>query len=262
MAITKLLHIGEETCNPGHEFGGKRDYFLLHIILKGKGEFYSNNRRWNLSKGDAFLIFPGQMHIYKADKNEPWHYFWFAFDGELFEMLNPLNITEDHPVLHAEDVNVLYEIYKSMSISITKPHPSEIFENNSSINKIMALLCKNKTTYYSTSDASKITKFNHVNSIEAYILENFNTPITVQDVIDFVQLERSYASRIFKDIKEISIGSFLTANRIKQAKEYLKEGWSAKETAFSSGFNSYNNFLKVFKRETGKTATEYKMSSG
>lgn len=255
---TQLINSGFEQCSSGHEFGGKRDYYLLHVVLDGKGEFFSNNKRWSLNKGDVFLIFPNQMHLYKADLKTPWNYFWVGFKGDYSQLFTPLQIDEKHPVFHCKDPGKIFNLYSKLDTDTIRPHPSVTLENLALLNMIIAEICRGRTTPDSKSDISKRTLENHVNSMEAFISENFNTPIQVQDVIDFAQLERSYASRIFKDVLGVSIGVSIRERRMAQAKKYLYEGWSAKETAYSCGYNDYHNFLKAFKQRFNITAGKYR----
>lgn len=256
---TELVNIGQEKCPPGHEFGGKRNYYLLHLVLEGKGEFYSNNRRWSLKKGDAFLIFPNQMHLYKADIKTPWNYFWLGFKGDYSKLLNPLQIDEDHPILHYENIEELYKLFSEIQDQKLSPHPSLILNNLALLNMIFSKLIKAKASSVTKNNRVDGTIHNHVHSMECFIVENFNTPIQVQDVIDFVRLERSYASRIFKDYYNKTLGEYIRDHRLNQACNLLKEGWSAKESAYSCGYNDYHNFLKAFKKVYGVTAGRFRI---
>ncbi|MGL1892478.1 MAG: AraC family transcriptional regulator [Spirochaetaceae bacterium] len=257
---TELLNCGEEKCVSGHEFGGKREYFLLHIILEGKGEYFSEGRSWSLDKGDAFLIFPQQMHLYRADFKEPWKYFWFGFNGEFNKLFNPLQIDQKHPVIRANNTLNLYDQFKGIDMTRIFQHPADILKNLGILNMILGELCRGKVSknYHSTKTEPGIS--HHVDSMRGFIDKNFDTPIKVQDVIDFVYLERSYASRIFKDELGFSLGSYIREHRMNRAIEYIKEGWSGKQTAYSCGYNDYHNFLKAFKKYTGKTPKTYRMN--
>ncbi len=255
---TNLITWGYEECPPGHEFGGKRDYFLLHIIRTGRGEFISRGKRWTLNTGDAFLIFPEQMHLYRGDFKNPWSYFWLGFKGEFSGIFTSLHLDEDHPIIHSDNPEDLFRIYQEISEQQINQHPGITLENLGSLNTILGKLCKNRTISIRHSKACESRVSHHVHTMETYIQSNFITPIQVQDVIDYVRLERSYASRIFKEQTGFSIGESILKLRLDLAEKNLKEGWSAKETAYSCGYSNYHNFLKAFKKSTGMTTTEFK----
>lgn len=70
-----LAYCGIEYCYPSHSFGPAiREQYLLHYILDGKGIFKVNNKTYNLTKGQGFLINPNELTYYEADKYEPWKY--------------------------------------------------------------------------------------------------------------------------------------------------------------------------------------------
>lgn len=256
-----LIHWGSENCPPGHEYGGVRDYYLLHIITKGKGEYHCAGRRWSLTKGDTFLIFPGQKHLYKADTKNPWSYFWLGFQGDFDRTFSVLRLDEYNPVFHCENAEELKEIFSGISEPRIYQHPAEELENLGRFHLILGKLFHHRQAAQPVHERSVSGNNHHVHSMETFIQEYYNTPIQVQDVCDFVQLERSYASRIFKDEKEQSIGEVLREYRFNKAKEYLRAGWSAKETAYSCGFKDYNNFLKAFKKRNGMTPGDYKIDA-
>ena len=80
----RIYYCGREQCAPGHFWGPAiRPHYLLHVVLHGKGEFFYQEKKYELSAGDAFLIEPMQTHYYQADKEEPWEYAWVGFDGSL-----------------------------------------------------------------------------------------------------------------------------------------------------------------------------------
>lgn len=258
---SQLIHWGSEKCPPGHEYGGVRDYYLLHLITEGKGDYLCNAKKWSLTKDDSFLIFPGQKHLYKADTDKPWSYFWLGFQGDFDPLFMTLRLNADNPILHYENNEELKEIFSGISDPRMYQHPAETLENLGRFHLILGKLFRQRRAIQTNPQKSASGNNHHVQSMETFIYEYYNTPIQVQDVIDFVQLERSYASRIFKEEKNQSIGELLREYRFNKAKEYLKEGWSAKETAYSCGFKDYNNFLKAFKNRTGMTPGGFKIEA-
>ena len=83
--------IGREVCAPGHAFGPSvRKYTLIHCVVKGKGIFEKENKRYTVHEGEAFLILPEEVTYYCADGEDPWEYHWVAFDGSLAEKFREL----------------------------------------------------------------------------------------------------------------------------------------------------------------------------
>ena len=68
----RIYYCGREQCAPGHFWGPAiRPHYLLHVVLHGKGEFFYQEKKYELSAGDAFLIEPMQTHYYQIPGNMP-----------------------------------------------------------------------------------------------------------------------------------------------------------------------------------------------
>lgn len=76
-----LLQVGREKCMPGYQYTNYRDFYLIHFIKSGRGTLSINNQTYVLNSNDAFLIRPNQIAFYTADKEFPWEYYYFAFNG-------------------------------------------------------------------------------------------------------------------------------------------------------------------------------------
>ena len=109
-----LISCGKETCVPNHSFGpGTRDKFLIHFVLSGKGEFHSNGKVYSLQKNQAFIIYPDQEVMYKADSLEPWTYIWVGFHGTLVNSyLNSAGINDKTDVIEIPENSIIPDLFK------------------------------------------------------------------------------------------------------------------------------------------------------
>jgi YesN/AraC family two-component response regulator len=55
----------------------------------------------------------------------------------------------------------------------------------------------------------------------------------------------------------LSIGDYIRTIRIEKAKELLLKGDTIADTAYETGFSDPNYFSKCFKKQTGKTPSEF-----
>ena len=63
-----------------------RNHYLFHYVISGAGTLNADDtglveRQFKIHTGQGFLIFPGRVTIYWADKQHPWEYVWIEFDG-------------------------------------------------------------------------------------------------------------------------------------------------------------------------------------
>lgn len=92
-----------------------------------------------------------------------------------------------------------------------------------------------------------------------YIIQNLGSfSLSVNEVADTLSLHPVYLSRVFKKEKQISIGQFIIAERMKLAGELLRtQHLSANGVAEQVGYASYTNFNLMFRKYYGCSPSQY-----
>jgi len=85
-----------------------------------------------------------------------------------------------------------------------------------------------------------------------------NAEFTVEDLAEKLFLSRTHLHRKLKSLTNQSATEFIRSIRLKRAVELMKEGnLKVNEIGFSVGFNSHNYFTKTFKKQYGKSPSEF-----
>jgi AraC-like DNA-binding protein len=96
-----------------------------------------------------------------------------------------------------------------------------------------------------------------------FILSQYTRSIKVSDLADMSDMSEVHFRRVFKEINKISPKKYITHLRIKRAKELLQyRDMKITDIARELGFSSSYYFCNVFKKETGRTPTEYRYKLG
>ena len=90
-----------------------------------------------------------------------------------------------------------------------------------------------------------------------FIKENLDKDISINKLASHLCVSPSKLKRVFSKYSALSLHKFMLAVKTEKAKEMLKEGLSSKEVSRRLGFDNQNYFSVVFKRETGKSPSEY-----
>ena len=92
-----------------------------------------------------------------------------------------------------------------------------------------------------------------------YIYERLHQPIRLRQLAEFVGLNASYLSQLFKKELGVSVSQYIRSKRMEAAKNMLKfsEG-SYSSIAAALAFSSQSHFVRVFKQDTGYTPKEYR----
>ena len=159
----------------------------------------------------------------------------------------------------------LARVYETMDPSAAKGIPLLAYEGPSytmaGVEKRVEVLLENY---------GRVAEFYRVNShtdtveeIMAYIEENLDRDIGLEDVAAAVNLTPNYITKYFKSKSGINFKNFLTMKRLERAKELLVEtDLTVKDIAERCGYNSSKQLIVNFTKDTGLSPTEYRRRAG
>jgi AraC-like DNA-binding protein len=75
--------------------------------------------------------------------------------------------------------------------------------------------------------------------------------ISVELIAQQMNLDRRYLTRLFKAKTGKTMQEYLIEVRLKQACEYLRQGFSVNHTASLCGYEDVSNFSRMFKKRYG-----------
>ncbi|MCR5255546.1 MAG: response regulator [Acetatifactor sp.] len=98
-----------------------------------------------------------------------------------------------------------------------------------------------------------------VNNALKYMEEHYTEKLKLQDVAEHVYVSQWHLSKLLNRYKEQSFSDILNNIRIEKAKELLKDpSLRIGDVAEMVGFLDMAHFSRVFKRQTGQSANEYR----
>ena len=230
------LVAGEEHCAPGHSFGPAiRKYTLIHYVVSGRGTLYARDGAYPVEAGQAFLIRPGEVTTYTADLDQPWHYRWIGFDGELAKQFD----------CRAPVFSVESDIFRRIIQAEGEPATEY---------RLAGELFRLYVSLFSQTSA----KNPHVRQVENYIRSSYMLPIRVEQIARQINLDRRYLSRLFKQETGYSLQEYLLKVRLEEAEQHIRQGSGVQQAAQLVGYSDVSNFAKMFKKKFGKNPSEMK----
>ena len=98
-----------------------------------------------------------------------------------------------------------------------------------------------------------------VQEIKRYLEDHYPEELTMNDISNMFGYDKDYLTRVFKYHEKTTIMDYLTHIRLRQAKKLLQNNsLTVSEIAGMVGFNSISYFSKLFNKETGMNAKEYR----
>ena len=239
----------------------QRSYFIIHFILSGEGTYTVKNaseeKKFALHAGDVFAIYPYDFIKYRSNPKNPMHYFWVDFNGnECENILEYLGFSHDNLVFHHNDPNSVYEAFNNF------------FNENKQNDKYLLMLHflslinvirKGNPSISQPKSQARDALFVRA---ELYIQRNIMHNIKASDVANFLHLDRSYFSTIFKKEYKISPYAYIKQQKIEFAKNLLRTtNYSIRELADLLNFSDIYAFSSFFKKHCGVPPTQYKIEA-
>lgn len=258
-----MYQYGYEQCEPGHSFGPvTRNHYLFHYVISGTGTLMADDSKgktqtYHIKSGQGFLIFPGQINTYFADKTLPWEYVWIEFDGlRVKEALDITGLSPNAPVYRPHSKDIREQMMNEMLYIIhhAKETPFHLIGHLYLFLDYLTRSAKITVPVQS----SKMSDY-YIKEAINYIEQNFQNNITIEDIAAVCGINRSYFGKIFRNSVGRSPQEFLMSYRMVKATELLKlTSLSIAEIGSAVGYENQLHFSRAFKTVYGISPREWR----
>ena len=245
-----LYQFGWEQCDPSHSFGpAARNHYLFHYVISGTGTLYAANSKgdsivYQVKSGQGFMLFPGQICTYIADREIPWEYSWVEFDGlRVKETIELAGLSLDQPVYRARYKDIA-ETMKDEMLYIVNHKTESPFHLIGHLYLFIDFLLRSSTSAQ-ISKGNSLRDF-YIKEAFSFIEQNFQNDISVEDIAASCGLNRSYFGKIFHENTGKSPGLSDYLSHDKGGRAFKADGFFncrhrkcsrlSKPTAFLAGF--------------------------
>ena len=258
-----LTYCGLEYCNPSHRFGpNMRDAHVIHVIREGKGTLEINKKKYELGAGDVFYIPPKVEAWYESDKDDPWCYTLVGFVGmKAEECTSQAGFSLKNPVRKINCVDEVGQYIEQMLEAYQLSYSNEL-KRNGLLHLVMSAFVED----YCQNNAALGVAATHpypgavyVKHAVEYMTYHYDEKLKINDLADFIGINRSYLTSSFKKHMGCSPQEFLINLRVEKAKSLLKKtDMSINAVANAVGYPDQLAFSKVFKQHCGMSPRMYK----
>lgn len=215
-----LVFIGSNIPHLNFDYGIRTEY--KKVVLQIKEDFFKND----------FVTTPELDSIYQLFENSKKV---ICFNGTTKELVGK-RLKEIHHLLNFEQFIEVLSLFQMLATSNEKTFlhelPFDDFYNNKEQNRL-------KIVY-------------------AFIENNFQRNITIDEMGQLTHLSKAAFCRYFKKMTRLTFTEFLNQFRIEQAKRLLKEDKNVTETCYECGFESLSYFNRIFKKVVGQNPIQFK----
>lgn len=100
-----------------------------------------------------------------------------------------------------------------------------------------------------------------IREIITYLNTHLTEDISIDGVAEKMFMSRYHVMHLFKRETGDTIGNYVTNKRLIRARRLIEEGRTVMDACFESGFTSYSNFARAYKKNYGESATKMQILS-
>ncbi|MBE5739518.1 MAG: AraC family transcriptional regulator [Clostridiales bacterium] len=273
--ISKIVTIHYYEFDKNFNFEGERhDFWELVYIDKGQVEIHRDDEKIVLSQGEIVFHRPNEFHSIRALNSAP-NFFVISFVCSSSAMLY---FEKFHTVLdkHLKPFlsSIISESEKTFEIPKNDPLLKRLIKKSPAsiggeqliktyLEQLLIFLIRNMTEKKVTSIfPSKESMENYlVSSIKSFIEEKTSDIFRINDLCEQIGYSKSFLCKLFHEQTGETIAAYAVKVKIKAAKRLIREGnLNFAQISDALSFDNPQYFCRVFKRVTGMTPTEFKLS--
>lgn len=241
------------------EFGASNWHENIEIlyIVDGSGTVSNNGEALQVKRGDIVAINSNHLHSLSTDSGMLHR---FLIIDSSFCLVNGIDISSvffDAEIRNSKIRELMEELHM---LYFDKKFPYRIASIRSIILRILVLLCTEHSTAKKALEQPERT-LSYVKAAIDYIRASYEKNFSLEDVANYVGVNKCYLSREFHRYTGYSFVSYVNRTRCKIAQQLLKkEGVQISHVARKCGFENRSYFARCFQKYTGIIPSEYRKS--
>ena len=232
----------------------KRDFsFPMHmhhsfefvVILEGRMIITVGEDKYDLKKGEGILIFPEQLHAFNSLGSE---HLLVIFSPDIISAFYSKHSAELPASARINPPEYLVSMLSEID------EGASVFKFKGVLYSLCALLDENTEYVKRKSHENGLLR-----SILDFIDNNYDKSCTLDDLGNAIGYNRSYLSRYFSELTNMSFVSYVNRYRINRVCYLLKNSSkTVLECAYECGYKSLRSFNRNFMLYVGVSPSDYR----
>ncbi len=259
----RLYQYGWEQCAPLHSFGPYiRNHYLFHYVISGRGHLDATDqdgvrRDYDLESDQGFLICPGQVSTYAADREQPWKYVWLEFDGLRAEEYLESAGLGPRQSLYRPQSPAQGQTVRDLMLYIAEHSDASSLHLMGHLFLFLDALIETSSTRRPLRGG--LLKDFYIQEAITYMEKNYHRELSVEELADVCKLNRSYFSKLFKESMGCPPQEFLIRLRMAKAADMMKgTRQPIGIIAAKCGYPNQLHFSRAFRKRYGVSPRDWR----
>ncbi|MFP3831823.1 AraC family transcriptional regulator [Chryseobacterium sp. SIMBA_028] len=246
----------------------RHDFYAAVLFTDGNGVHEIDFQKYDVSEGSLFFLSPGQIHSWELSADIEGYIFFCS--QEFYEMHYVNQKLRNFPFfgsvsfprklqLNAVELKENIHLFQELG----KEHLSKNIMKNGLILSLMSQIFIHATRLFSRdfdtlASTAGLSYFKHYQDFENLVEQHFTEHKSIAYYADLLGISSKHLNRIVQTVVQKTATEVITERVVLEAKRmlmYLDE--SLVEIAFRLGYEEYSYFVRVFRKSSGMTPTQF-----
>lgn len=231
----------------------------LFYFIAGRAVFHIEGNSYVMKPGDILLMRPAEAHYIEQDPALPYERICLNFETDMFRSLDPENqLLRPYYDREAGERNryspegaegaACYGYLKKILDALDR---MDAMAN-------LMLLLGQIDRLFEREETGIVQPETLEYRLVRYINRNLSSELSIAALCDRFYISRAQLCRRFKRITGTSVGKYVTAKRLMQAQELMRQGGKPTEVYESCGYQDYSTFYRAYLQYFGYSPKDNK----
>ena len=238
------------------------EFCKLLMLRSGSGGYTVDGQRYSLDTGDIVLIGSQCVHRPEFEHGSLYERVIIYISPEFLQqqstpdcpLLDIFNGEHGH-VLHLHQPDILWNLSDALEQELSKDEYGRVILSNGLLLRLLIEIARGirnpETTFAKPIVPSDSRILEILRYIDAHLTEELSIDILAEEFF----ISKFHMMRLFKQETGRSIHDYLQERRLLFARDLIRQGVSATDSCFQSGFRSYSSFTRAYAKHFGTTPT-------
>ena len=256
----RLFHLKDkEGTNVDYHY---HEFCKLLMLRSGSGGYTVEGQRYSLETGDIVLIGNHSVHRPEFEHGLLYERVIIYISPDFLQQhstpdcnLEDIFSGEHGHVLHLHHPDALWNISDALEQELAKDEYGRVILSNGLLLRLLIEIARGirnpETTFAKPIVPSDSRILDILRYIDAHLTEELSIDILAEEFF----ISKYHMMRLFKQETGRSIHDYLQERRLLYARDLIRQGISATDSCFQSGFRSYSSFTRAYAKHFGTTPT-------
>ena len=240
------------------------EFFKLLLLISGSGEYVVDGQRYNLQAGDLILVPCDSVHRPELNSNVDYERVILYMDAHFLtqestddcDLAACFDVQNGHVLrLDAEQYQCILALTAQLEQEMSIDQCGHQVASKAKLLELLVLLRRYQTGGLLEYAPPVQPKNDRILDVLQFMETHLCEDLDIDRLADRFFVSKYHLMRLFHRETGSTIHGYLTQRRLLTARDLIRQGVSATDACYRSGFRSYSSFTRAYGKHFGTSPT-------